>query len=52
MNLLQRSLIEKAGYENGFENNNSVGSSDVCLSSARHSANVTIAVVVNTCWST
>ncbi|NOV29251.1 HNH endonuclease [Methylomonas sp. ZR1] len=43
MNLLQRSLIEKAGYENGFENSNSVGNSEVCLSSARHSSEITIA---------
>lgn len=42
LNLLQRSLIEKAGYENGFENNNSVNDSDVYLSSARHSAKVII----------
>jgi len=42
LNLLQRSLIEKAGYENGFENSNTIGNSEVCLSSARHSAKVTI----------
>lgn len=41
LNLLQRTLIEKVGYENGFENNFSddVG---VSLSSARHSALVTV----------
>lgn len=42
LNLLQRSLIEKAGYENGFENSNTIGNSEVCLSSARRSAIVTI----------
>lgn len=43
LNLLQRSLIEKAGYENGFENSNSVSNSEVRLSSARHSSEITVA---------
>lgn len=43
LNLLQRSLIEKAGYENGFENSNSVSNSDVRLSSARHTSEITVA---------
>ncbi|OAI03722.1 restriction endonuclease [Methylomonas methanica] len=43
MNLLQSSLIEKAGYENGFENSNSVSNSEVFLSSARHSSEITVA---------
>jgi len=38
LNLLQRTLIEKAGYENGFENSTLAEDSKVCLSSARHVA--------------
>ncbi len=42
MNPLKRSLIEKAGYENGFENNCQYENNVVCLSSARHPAQANI----------
>ena len=42
MNLLQRALIEKAGYENGFENTCATEESTLRLSSARHSAQISI----------
>lgn len=42
MNLLKRSLIEKAGYENGFENNYFTEDFAVILSSARHPATAKI----------
>jgi hypothetical protein len=42
MNSLSRSLIEKAGYDNGFETVQSNDSSIVCLGSSLHSVNVNI----------
>lgn len=44
MNPLTRALVEKAGYENGFENNSQSEGNTVRLSSARHSAQVVISV--------
>lgn len=43
LNLLQRALIEKAGYENGFENTCATEDSALRLSSARHSSQISIA---------
>jgi hypothetical protein len=42
MNLLERSLIEKAGYENGWENVIDSREGSVVLASARHRARVRI----------
>lgn len=42
MNLLQTTLIEKAGYDNGFENPNRQSDGSVELSSARHPARLQV----------
>ena len=44
MNILQRTLIEKTGHENGFENILSSLSDEVLLGSARHCAQVAISL--------
>ena len=47
MNPLQRTLIEKAGHDNGFEHVLSNGGHHVGLGSARHPAQVRVAVLAN-----
>lgn len=43
MNILQITLIEKAGYDNGFENAESISQESVELSSSRHSTHIQVA---------
>lgn len=42
MNILQRTLLEKIGHENGFENSLSATDDSVLLGSARHRAQAAI----------
>jgi hypothetical protein len=50
MNPLQRTLIEKAGHDNGFENVLSSGGAGVDLGSARHPAKVTVTASEDGFW--
>ena len=50
MNPLQRSLIEKAGHDNGFENVLPTAELGVDLGSARHPAKVTVTALEDGFW--
>src|SRR5690606_18212368 len=45
MNSLERSLVEKAGYDSGFENIESSSADEVILASARHPSKVSVSKV-------
>ena len=42
MNSLERSLVEKAGYDNGWERSSSSSDENVLLSSTRHGFSVSV----------